>query len=187
MRDSGETIKPERYEVGDMNGYWKLYAKIFFIKVCRRCGERLDKEYKKRRRGKLCITCFIADIDYNNRYRQKNNSRAKLRYSLHPTSRLINRRNSYCKQNGIQGKYSLNEWELKLKEYDYRCAYCKGKVKLTTDHVIPITRGGANFISNIVPACKSCNSQKGDKTAEEFREYLVRKNLCIKINRVNML
>jgi NMD protein affecting ribosome stability and mRNA decay len=44
-----------------MNPYWNLYCRIFKIKICRKCGRPLDKEYKKRRRGKLCIDCYIQD------------------------------------------------------------------------------------------------------------------------------
>jgi len=44
-----------------INPYWKLYAKIFYIPICRSCGQVLDKDYKKRRRGKLCMTCKVED------------------------------------------------------------------------------------------------------------------------------
>ncbi|MDB4875733.1 MAG: hypothetical protein JWM41_2179 [Gemmatimonadetes bacterium] len=30
------------------------------------------------------------------------------------------------------------------------------------DHVIPISRGGSHTRENVVPACRSCNSKKGD-------------------------
>lgn len=42
------------------------------------------------------------------------------------------------------------------------------ETRLTADRVIPLSRGGSNFIENIVPACGSCNSRKGTRTADEF-------------------
>jgi 5-methylcytosine-specific restriction endonuclease McrA len=43
------------------------------------------------------------------------------------------------------------------------CHYCGGKFKpeeLTMDHVVPLARGGVTSKSNVVPACKSCNTNK---------------------------
>ena len=43
------------------------------------------------------------------------------------------------------------------------CYYCKKNLKteeLTMDHIIPIIRGGFTKKSNIVTACKPCNSEK---------------------------
>jgi 5-methylcytosine-specific restriction endonuclease McrA len=42
------------------------------------------------------------------------------------------------------------------------CAYCGEAKKLTMDHIDSIGAGGAHDISNIVPACRSCNGSKGD-------------------------
>ena len=42
----------------EVDGYWKLKAKILRIPICRKCGERLDKEYQLRQQGKLCLECF---------------------------------------------------------------------------------------------------------------------------------
>jgi 5-methylcytosine-specific restriction endonuclease McrA len=35
------------------------------------------------------------------------------------------------------------------------------------DHVIPLTRGGADDESNLVAACRKCNMKKGDRTPDE--------------------
>lgn len=32
---------------------------------------------------------------------------------------------------------------------------------LTVDHLIPLSRGGTHKRSNLVPACRDCNQQKG--------------------------
>jgi len=55
------------------------------------------------------------------------------------------------------------EWEKILDKSRSRCFYCGEKRPLTIDHVIPLSKGGLHTASNIVPACKSCNSSKQDK------------------------
>ncbi|MBG1259992.1 HNH endonuclease [Nostoc commune] len=48
------------------------------------------------------------------------------------------------------------------------CEYCHASeqwqyVSFTVDHVIPLTKGGANLIDNLALACFHCNRQKSDK------------------------
>lgn len=42
------------------------------------------------------------------------------------------------------------------------CVYC-GNQATSVDHVRPLSQGGWEHESNLVPACKSCNSSKRDK------------------------
>lgn len=60
----------------------------------------------------------------------------------------------------------------------YTCQYC-GKSyiqsKLTIDHVIPRSRGGATTWENVVTACNFCNIKKGDKLLSEAGMKLLKK------------
>lgn len=50
------------------------------------------------------------------------------------------------------------------------CMYCGGEFPpalLTRDHVIPMSRGGRDRWSNVVTACRHCNTHKGNRTPEE--------------------
>ena len=50
-------------------------------------------------------------------------------------------------------------------EFNHACAYClRTDRKLTVDHMEPVSKGGDNTRANIVPACLSCNSSKGDRS-----------------------
>jgi hypothetical protein len=51
---------------------------------------------------------------------------------------------------------------------DPLCAYCAKPGKLHRDHVVPRSRGGPDNAMNIVMACPSCNSSKGDRLASEW-------------------
>ena len=56
---------------------------------------------------------------------------------------------------------------------DFTCAYCgqRGGV-LEADHVLAVSKGGNNDLSNLTTACQRCNRRKRDKTAEAFRGIL---------------
>ena len=79
-----------------------------------------------------------------------------------------------AKKRNAAGDWSAADWKAKLEYYGYRCRYCgihksdTNEGWLEADHAIPLSQGGTNFISNIVPACKSCNCSKGTKTFTEF-------------------
>lgn len=66
------------------------------------------------------------------------------------------------------GTHSISQWLARVEFYGWRCFYCHRHLTsatLTCDHRIPLSKGGSNFASNLVPACKTCNSSKGDKKA----------------------
>lgn len=61
---------------------------------------------------------------------------------------------------------------------NYICVYCgvqssaereAGKRKLlSVDHIKPIARGGSAAVENLACCCKQCNSEKADRTPEEW-------------------
>ena len=40
------------------------------------------------------------------------------------------------------------------------------------DHVTAQVNGGGHEVENLFAVCKSCNSRKGKKTLEQYRDYL---------------
>ena len=68
--------------------------------------------------------------------------------------------------------------------YMNRCAYCGGgdgswgkatRHSLQWDHVMPLSRGGAHSVGNLVPACRWCNQSKKDSFLAEWR-YRIRES-----------
>lgn len=54
------------------------------------------------------------------------------------------------------------------------CQYCGATTRLTIDHVIPRCRGGQDTWENLVVACSSCNTKKGNTLLEQTSMKLVR-------------
>lgn len=62
-----------------------------------------------------------------------------------------------------------DEWERIKEDAGNMCAYCSDRdVEITKDHVIPLSRGGLHTRDNVVPCCKRCNGEKGNRTPEEW-------------------
>lgn len=69
----------------------------------------------------------------------------------------------YAKEKNSKGSHTLEDWNKLKDSYGNVCAFCKSDEKLTKDHIIPISKNGTDFIENIQPLCKSCNSKKHNK------------------------
>jgi 5-methylcytosine-specific restriction endonuclease McrA len=73
------------------------------------------------------------------------------------------------KRRGMKYKKSHAPYDFKAicAQFGNRCLACgRSDVKLTVDHVLPISRGGADAPDNVQPLCQSCNSSKGVKTTD---------------------
>lgn len=72
----------------------------------------------------------------------------------------------YMKKKSNGGSFTHQEWiELKV-QFGCKCALCakpESEVRLTIDHIIPVSKGGRNDIGNLQPLCQSCNSRKSNR------------------------
>jgi 5-methylcytosine-specific restriction endonuclease McrA len=142
------------------------------LKTCPTCKTAKPEINFGRDRGRgdglatECKACRLA-------YRLANKGRLKTwnrelrlanqqRYALYRTQRR-------AKLAGALSTLTPVQWEAILELYGNSCAYCGKPGKMTVDHVVPVSRGGGTTPDNVVPACKSCNSSKGARTPQEWR------------------
>lgn len=61
-------------------------------------------------------------------------------------------------------KIAITNFDLfsKVLERDKICVYCGNTKNLSLDHLIPLSKGGAHSLNNVVIACVSCNCSKND-------------------------
>ncbi len=165
-------------------------------KRCSGCGEeKALSEFHKDRckkagtksRCKVCIRAYNAKyIEEKKAYdakryaknREKDIARVtRWRKDNPEKSRASDHRRRARKANA-KGTFTADDWKQRLAYHDYKCIYCgveKHDTKekyLTMEHLIPLSRGGTNWPSNLAPSCMSCNCKKHTKTHFEFIEHL---------------
>jgi hypothetical protein len=78
--------------------------------------------------------------------------------------RAQNSRRNARKRSAI-GSYTASEFRVLCDESSWQCSYCAAVLDIKTvqaDHVVPLSRGGSNYIKNIAVACKPCNASKNN-------------------------
>jgi 5-methylcytosine-specific restriction endonuclease McrA len=135
---------------------------VGLVKVCRHCGRAKPAEQflagKAKRPSSSCSTC---------RRKRAADHRKAYYAKLPPDKRHELTHKKRAAEYGVEHeKYSRTEI---MRRWGYRCAYCD-KRATHMDHVHPLSKGGADKASNMLPACAGCNLSKGAKTLAEWAE-----------------
>lgn len=132
----------------DIRKYMRRYLKIYMKEYRKKNSERIREWYRQHRKA------HPEDYKrYNKRWRRAHREQCN----------LFSKRYRARKQ-GAKGSHTLEEWELLKKRYSYTCPICGRKepeIKLEEDHIIPLLKGGSDYIKNIQPLCRTCNIIKG--------------------------
>ena len=155
------------------SGYYECEKWIEYYKEWKKNQRKNNTEYYKRQKkaNKKWREKNIEHIkSVSKKWRQQNSDRI-----------LENNRKRRLKLKNVKGSHTKYEWEKLKKKNNYKCKKCgisekelknKWEVKnkafsnLTKDHIVPLSKGGNDFIENIQPLCISCNSIKKDKSAK---------------------
>jgi len=129
-----------------------------------RLGKKLSEETKKKISEKSKGSNhwnwqggLSKEIDYHKeRNKEWINKNREYKYFLNLKRRAL--------KLNAEGSHTFEEWEALKKQYGYICLCCKKKKPLTEDHIIPLIKGGSDYIENIQPLCKNCNCKKHTKT-----------------------
>jgi 5-methylcytosine-specific restriction endonuclease McrA len=109
---------------------------------------------------------------YKTKYREANRDtlRAKNREwsAANPIKNVMKQQHRLARLRAAEGSHTAEEWLALLISCGGLCVWCGSGKNIHRDHVIPIVRGGTDYIDNIVPACRSCNSSKGKNLVEEW-------------------
>jgi hypothetical protein len=89
----------------------------------------------------------------------------------------IDRKRRELKKRSLESTFTSKDWELCLQHFNNKCAYCGEENQLVQDHFVPIVKGGAYTVDNIVPACILCNQRKN---ALDFCEWYPRQEFYTK-------
>lgn len=106
---------------------------------------------------------------YNAAHQKKPRSAHQLTAAAHAAARALRGGadpKAYARMLTEAGRERVDGRRRLIYERDeYRCLYCEeaGDADfLSLDHLIPMSKGGASGIHNIVTACRPCNNAKGD-------------------------
>jgi 5-methylcytosine-specific restriction endonuclease McrA len=102
--------------------------------------------------------------------RERAYARVKAYRKANPGVERAARQRRRARKANAQGTHTVADIRRQYKAQKGRCYYCGVKVDDTyhVDHVIPLSRGGANGPENLVIACPACNVSKGNKLPHEW-------------------
>lgn len=130
-------------------------------------GKKMPEEWKQKLRKPRSIKRIWTDADRDKLSKYwigKRTGKDSPRWKGGKSVRPNNIRSQRLKN--AEGAHTVGEWELLKKQYGATCPCCKKsepEIKLTEDHIIPLSKGGSNYIENIQPLCIRCNTHKFTK------------------------
>lgn len=102
------------------------------------------------------------------------------RETINPFSVAVGKARLRAAELDVISTLTVEEWRRVVEEQDFICHVCgertvldlKSPLRLSLDHVLPMSRGGQNIMENVLPAHRRCNQSRSDMTLEEFDIWL---------------
>lgn len=84
-----------------------------------------------------------------------------------------------ARERNAVGTYTWAEVTRLYLKFNRCCAYCERPPagQIEPDHVVPLSRGGSNSITNILPSCRQCNGDKRALLLDEWAADRTRRGL----------
>lgn len=136
------------------------------MRTCTKCEETLEPTAFYNDTWSHCVICErVAASARMNRYNKTLRGRANQALM---TSRKTIKRNGY----EVKDDLTLMDVIFTFAMSEGECSYC-GKVTddYHMEHIISLSAGGPNTLSNITVACKSCNSSKSNNELLAWRDF----------------
>lgn len=125
------------------------------------------KRYLSSEKGKATKRSYR--INHKDRLNELARIRAKLPENR--VKKLVSfHRRQATKRSNHRVSYTFEQVKQLEKKFNDQCAYCEKSGKLTLDHFVPVSKGGPDCLGNLVPACLSCNSAKGNRDTQVWYE-----------------
>ena len=131
---------------------------------CKTCAKESATE-TRRRRARLDPTYKARELERLKKWQANNPEK-------------VRHKNTQRKRSPIpKDRLPLEHWKTINTAFNCRCAYCDCWLEKESsdnprsrviEHVVPFSRGGRNDYTNIVPACRQCNSSKGTKNLRQW-------------------
>lgn len=122
---------------------------------CKNCAKLKSRQWKQQNAA--------HHQEYNHSYQKTTNGK---------TISSIATAKYRSKKQKLPSGFSKTDWHLALCYWNGLCAYCSSQQGLWNpicmEHFIPVDFGGSFTKENILPACKSCNSSKGNRNPAEW-------------------
>ena len=137
--------------------------------LCKKCeNKKSNKYYHKNQKRRKYIK------EHNKQYREQQKQWIKENRERYNELQREARHRRKAKENKLVNDFTKNDWEICLEYFSNKngqveCCYCGEPTEdIEKDHFIAVSNGGGYTATNIVPACKSCNSSKQDKDFFEW-------------------
>ncbi len=129
-----------------------------------------QKKYRDANPDKISIKNKSYKTKHAERLKPINLARALKWAKDNPDKKRIQIQLRRSRKRGAEGTHTFEQLSELLAKQDFKCIGCDALLaeNRTVDHIIPLSKGGSNWITNIQWLCGSCNSCKHDRTQDEF-------------------
>ncbi|HSG45352.1 MAG TPA: HNH endonuclease [Anaerolineales bacterium] len=152
LKRKHQAENPEKYDKA-LRKYRKAHREEINIKAKERRERNLEhyREIGRNSYERHAEERRKYSIEYYKRYPEKSVAATNRRRALKYASEIT---------------HTEEEWQELKAFYNFTCLRCgkqEAEIKLTRDHVVPLTQGGSDSIDNVQPLCARCNSKKNNK------------------------